>query len=265
MLFASFGGTKTRHRSQNHTHRTAKQRKPGIEQMEGRQLLTTIPYMQVNSPKVVEGTGGTTTMNFNVTLTSPSTVPITVNYGTAGNTATSGTDFIATSGTLTFAPGETSKAIPVAIVPDSVVESNETLYMALSGATNAYLITPKVAGTIVDDDTAVAPALSIADVTMYRGLDGSKTMTFTVALNAAQSSPVTVTATTANINALAGVDYDANSQVLTFAPGQTTQQFSVTIYGTSTPTADVFFQVNLSSSSVSLARASAAGILKYGA
>ncbi len=50
---------------------------------------------------------------FTVTLDRPSTGTVTLNYATANGTATAGSDYVAGSGTLTFAPGETSKTIHV--------------------------------------------------------------------------------------------------------------------------------------------------------
>lgn len=231
--------------------------------MEGRQLLTTLMYISnFNTP---EGTGSNHQASFTVNLTSPSTVPVTVNYGTSDRGATAGLDYVATSGTLTFAPGETAKNIPVTIIGDSQVELTESLNMNLSAPTNATLISATGVGTILDDDAVVASKVSVNDVMATRGLTGSKSMLFTVSLNAASSTPVSVTAATANATAIAGVDYRAASQVLTFAPGETTKQFAVTIYGTSTVTSDKLFVVNLSNSSVGVARVTGAGIIRYGA
>jgi hypothetical protein len=63
---------------------------------------------------------------FTVTNTTPSTLPLTVSYATADGTAVGGSDYTATSGTLTFAPGVTTETIRVPILDDSAVESSET-------------------------------------------------------------------------------------------------------------------------------------------
>jgi hypothetical protein len=243
--------------------RIAKSRRPEVEGLETRQLLTA--YISVNNPKVVEGTGANSAMNFNITLAVPSTVPVTVAFQTVDRTALAGSDYDATNGTLTFNPGETSKVVPVTVIGDSIVESNETFLLALSNPTNGTILSTAGTGTVVDDDTPVKPALSISDVTMSRGFSGSKTMTFTVALNTAVAAPVTVRAATSNLTAVAGVDYAANAQTLSFGTGQRTAQFSVTIYGSTVISADKMFLVTLSNANVSLAKTLAAGILKYGA
>jgi hypothetical protein len=230
--------------------------------MESRRLLTSM--MLIDNPRTVEGTGGNHVVNFTVSLIAPATVPVSVHYETVDRSARAGSDYLPTSGTLTIAPGQQSVKIPVTIIGDSTPELTENFSMALSAPENAVLLTPQGVGSILNDD-AIASTLAINDLSMKRGLDGSKTMLFTVSLSAASTSTVTVTAKTIDITAIAGIDYQATSRVLTFAPGQLTQKLAVTIYGTSTLSADKLFYVNLSGGSVDITRATGAGILKYGA
>ena len=86
---------------------------------------------------VTEGNAGTTAATFTVTLSAAATFPVTVNYATANGTATAGSDYTAASGTLTFAPGQTSKPITVTVNGDTAVEPNETFFVNLSAPTNA--------------------------------------------------------------------------------------------------------------------------------
>ena len=58
-----------------------------------------------------------------------------------GGSATEGSDFTAASGTLTFAPGDTTQAIRVVIADDNRIELNETYSVVLSAPTNAALAT----------------------------------------------------------------------------------------------------------------------------
>lgn len=240
-----------------------RRRRPLFDVMEERQLLTT--YMMIDNPRAVEGTGTPSVMTFTVKLLSTSTSTVQVDYATADRTATAGEDYTATSGTLTFAPGETVKTIVVPITPDAIPESNESFVMNLSNPVNAAIFTPIGSATIVDDDIPVAPAFSIADVQTTRGLLGAKLMNFTIRLNGAQRTPITVTATTANLTALAGTDYLAKTELLTFAAGETVKTFSVTMLGTPTATADKIFTVTLSKTTAALSRAIAYGIMRYGA
>jgi hypothetical protein len=245
--------------------RVARSRRPEIEGLEGRQLQTGL--LLISNVNTTEGTGGTHEVDFNVTLAAPVNVPVSVHYETGDRTATAGADYVATSGDLTFAPGEMSKSIPVTIIGDSQAELTESFFMVLSAPTNAIVITPASLGfgTILDDDVAVAPKLSIGDVSMLRGFDGAvSTMNFNVSLNTPAITNISVTATTSNVTAIAGVDYQANSQVLTFAPGEMTKQFPVTIYGKTATTSDKLFVVNLSGSSAQIVRATGAGIIRFG-
>lgn len=81
-----------------------------------------------------------------------------VSYSTAPGNATAGLDYTSVAGSLSFAPGESSKDITVPILGDQIVEGPEVFTVALSGPTGARLGAPaKVTVTIVDDDAAPAP------------------------------------------------------------------------------------------------------------
>src|SRR3981081_1140800 len=104
-----------------------------------------------------------------------------------------GCDYAASSGTLTFAAGETSKVIHVQVTGDSVVEANETLTLSLSSPNGAPIAHGSATGTIVNDDTAPLPTLSIADSSFAEGSAAAPGHgAFTVTLSAAATAPVTV-------------------------------------------------------------------------
>jgi hypothetical protein len=88
-----------------------------------------------------------------VTLSAPSLDTVTVRYATAEGTAES-TDFVAQSGTLTFAPGMTTARVPMDIKGDALDEPDETFYVDLSDAQNASIARARGTITIVDDDPA---------------------------------------------------------------------------------------------------------------
>jgi endoglucanase len=115
------------------------------------------PGLSVANVSVTEGTGGTKAVTFTVRLSAASAAAVTVNYATAGGTATSGVDFTAAAGTLTFAPGETEKTVTVTVASDAVAEANETFKLVLSSPTGAVLSQPEATATIVDDDAPTSP------------------------------------------------------------------------------------------------------------
>lgn len=114
------------------------------------------PTLSISSVLLNEGnSGGTTEFKFTVTLLAPSGQTVTVNYGTANVTATAPSDYQATSGSLTFAPGETSKTITVLVNADTDVELNETFTVNLSNAVNASIANGTGTGFIQNDDSCV--------------------------------------------------------------------------------------------------------------
>ncbi len=179
------------------------------------------PGLSIGNISVNEGAG---TATFTVTLSAASGQTVTVNYNTNNNTAVAGSDYTATSGMLTFAPGVTSQTISVPIINDTLYEGNETFNVNLTSATNASITTSLGVGTIVDNDTA--PSIIINDVSVN---EGAGTATFTVTLSAASGLPVTVDYNTSNGTAIAGSDYSAVNGTLTFSPGVVTQTITVPI------------------------------------
>ncbi|WP_286188669.1 Calx-beta domain-containing protein [Mycobacterium sp. PO2] len=96
-----------------------------------------------------EGTSGVLA-NFVVTLAQPSNQTVTVQYATSNGTATGGDDYVAATGTLTFAPGETSKTISVVVLGDTVAEGTESFLVTLSSPTGATVGDGTGTGTITD-------------------------------------------------------------------------------------------------------------------
>jgi hypothetical protein len=203
---------------------------------------TWIPPLFISSLSTVEGNNGTRVITFTVTLAAASNQTITVNYATADGTAAAGSDYQATSGTLTIPAGQTTGTIPVQVIGDRLAEANETFFVNLSSPTNAIIGGGQGQGTIVDDE----PRISIGDTTVTEGNTGSRSATFTVTLSAAYDVPVTVNYATANGTATAGSDYRAASGMLTFAPGETTKAVAVQVIGDRLAEVNETFVVNLS-------------------
>ena len=136
-----------------------------------------LPTLSLNSVSVTEGQSGTATAMFTATLTPTSPQPVTVAYTTANGTATAGSDYVATSGTLTLAAGVSAQTIAVTVTGDTTFEPGETFVINLSGATNATISGAQGVGTIVNDDTGSTPTLTVSATTVNPGA----TITVTVA------------------------------------------------------------------------------------
>jgi len=151
---------------------------------------------------------------------------VSVDYTTSGGTATAGLDYLATSGTLTFAAGQTSQTFTIPIINDTLAEGNETVSLALSNPTGgATLSTPSAAVlTVVDDEMPVQ-----FNASNYTVSEGSRSATITVTRSGPTSPVVSVDYTTNDGTASAGSDYIAVSGTLTFAARQTTKTFVIPI------------------------------------
>jgi large repetitive protein len=166
------------------------------------------------------------TMKFTVTVAPASGRAVSVSWATADGTATAPADYASGSGQLTFAAGETTKTIDIAVAGDAVNEENETLKVSLSNPTGvplANLIDDVGDGTIVDKNAP--PSLSISDTTTREGVGAD----FVVTLAGTTLRTVTVRFETADGTAQAGSDYSARVGTLTFVPGEKTKTISVTV------------------------------------
>ena len=214
----------------------------------------TKPYVIVNNASVQEGDSGTTTLTFTARLTdengntksSTETVTATYQvYSESGNTATAGTDYTETNGTLTFAPGETSKTVDVSVAGDTEVEGDETLTWKWTNWTNSLLASYTYTGTINNDDSAT---VTIDDASANEG----DSMTFTVTLDNVVQGGLKVTPSYTNGTA-ASTDYTENKAALTFTgTANETKTFTVSTTEDGVLEANETFTVGLSTSNSSV-------------
>ena len=198
------------------------------------------PTLSINNPTVTEGDSATAALSFTVRLTPASGRQVTVAYGDRGTgTARAGTDYTAlAAGTLTFAPGDTSKTVAVTVTGDVIDEPDETVVVRLSSPANATLTggetTLDGTGTIEDNDPT--PTVSVADAAAVTEgdvvtPDPPNNMTFTVQLSAASGRLVTVPYILGGI-ATAGADYTAPDPLsVTIAPGSTEADITIPVKG----------------------------------
>ncbi len=117
-------------------------------------ILDDEPRISINNVTTTEGNGNKSKLfTFTVSLSAAYDQAVTVNYATANGTATAGSDYQSKSGVVTFAPGETSKTITVAVMEDRQNEANETFFVNLSGAIGGVIADSQGLGTILNDDS----------------------------------------------------------------------------------------------------------------
>ena len=205
------------------------------------------PELSIADVMLNEGDG---TAGFTVTLNLASGATVTVDYATSDGSALAGSDYTATSGTLSFAPGEISKTIEVTVTDDSLGEGDEDFKVTLSNAVNANMAADEATATIDDNEM---PTLGIADA---RATEGNA-IEFTVTLDPVASTDVTVQYATSDGTATAdsnhedGADYTApaSGAELTISTGQSTGTISIATGNDTVYEADETFTVTLSSSS----------------
>ncbi|SRR6266545_638652 len=106
----------------------------------------------IDTVELPEGNAGTTAFVFTVALTEASAGTVTVDYSTRNGTAEAGSDYIATSGTLTFAPGEVTKQITVQVNGDTTPEETEVFFVDLTNASGASIGDGEGLGRIFNDE-----------------------------------------------------------------------------------------------------------------
>ena len=122
-----------------------------------------------------------------INLDTHSSKEISFNYATADGTAIAGTDYTATEGTVTFAPGETTKTITVDINADNLDEIDEAFSLNFDNAVNVSIPNSSATVTITDDDNP--PEVVIADVSVTETDSSNSTATVTASLSTPSSLP----------------------------------------------------------------------------
>jgi Calx-beta domain-containing protein/carboxypeptidase family protein len=130
---------------------------PNTGRFEGTGVVTIrdddpLPIVSIGDATVTEGNSGSVNASFAVTLSADSARTISVNYATVNGSALEADDFSATSGTSTFASGETSKTLTVPVNGDTAFEPDESFTVNLAHPNNAEIGDATGLGTIANDD-----------------------------------------------------------------------------------------------------------------
>ena len=198
--------------------------------------------LSVSDESVDEEAG---TVTFTVTKSGSGTESLTVDWASqAGSgSATAGADYTSSSGNLSFAAADTSKSFTVAILPDALVEADETFDVELSNVAGRGTLT-KATGTCTITDNDVY-GLSVSDESVD---EEAGTVTFTVTKSGSGTESLTVdwASQAGSGSATAGADYTSSSGNLSFAAADTSKSFTVAILPDALVEADETFDVELS-------------------
>ncbi len=196
------------------------------------------PFLTISNPTIVENNSGTNNLIFKVTLSTTSTQTITVNYATANNTATAGSDYTAKTGTLTFTPGQISQDIIISVNGDTAIEPDETFLINLSNPSNALITDNQGLGTITNDDVTL-PSITLAVSSESVTEDGTTNLVYTFTRTGVTTDALTVNYTvggTATFDTdytqTGAASFTATTGTVTFAAGSDTATVTID------PTAD---------------------------
>jgi uncharacterized delta-60 repeat protein len=176
---------------------------------------------------------------------------VTVNYATSDATAVAGTNYTATSGTLTFGVGQTTQTFMVPIIDaGSNQPTNTEFNITLSNPTGAILGSPSTAMVTIAGAAASRPGDLEFSAANYTINQNGGSITITVTRSNGSSGAVGVTYTTSDGTAVAGTDYTFDTHAphtLSFAAGVTSQTFTIPILNRgAAQTGNLSFNVSLS-------------------
>jgi urease beta subunit len=203
-----------------------------------------MPSLATSDVTVGEGDSGTTNASFKVTLSRPSAGIVTADFDTSPQSATAPEDYVAASGTLTFDPGEVTKAVDVDVRGDTADEPDESFALDLSSVAGAAVGDGQGVATIIDDEGA--PAVSIGDASLTEGNSGTTEAQMDLVLSRSSSEAVTIAYASADGTAEAAADYQTASGTVSFDPGQIAKSVSVAVNGDVFDEPDESLKVSLS-------------------
>ena len=184
------------------------------------------PTLSINNVTQNEGNSGTTSFNFNVTLSGAVTQVVNVNYETVNGNAIAPGDYNAVGSTqLTFNPGDLSKAVTVLVNGDATVEANEMFFVNLDGALAVQISNSQATGTITNDDSTIqfSPAT-------YSVNENGGNATITATRTGSSTGAVSAQYAASDGTATVGQDYSTTIGTLNWADGDLApKSFSVPI------------------------------------
>ena len=229
-----------------------------------------VPSLSITNLAVTEGNSGSTSGFVTIALSAASSQPVTVKWAPRDGSATrSDNDYsfpLATGGTATFAPGQTSVQIDVLVTGDLKVEPDESFDIVLTSPQGATLAKSVGTITIQNDDAKQTSSLAIAATAADKaeGDTGSTPFTFIVTRSGGSSGTATANWMVAGSgsNPASAGDFTGGvfpSGTISFSQGETSKVITVNVTGDSTTEADEGFSVTLSAPTGATITTAAAG------
>lgn len=198
----------------------------------------------VDDVRVVEGDSGSREAVFDIAISRPSEIPLTVSYATEAGSATAGKDFTSVTGEVTFAPGQTGASVAVPILGDMAVEGSETFTFRVDSdfAANGAADVAATATILADDTSADVPVATITNT--HRSEDTAQ-VAFTVTLSEPAESPVSIDYATRGGTALSNEDFGDQRGTLEIAAGERTGTIVIEAFTDEADEPDEAFTVEL--------------------
>ena len=195
----------------------------------GQTFVSAVPQVAVNDISVTEGDSGVTLATFIITRSGGGSA-FSFNYATADGTATAGSDYVAQSGNVSFAAGQTQATVTVQVNGDTLAEGDETFFLNLSGATGGAVLADAQGRAAIVNDDALPSTVTVNDIAQAEGDSGTTLFTFTVTRSGGTGA-FSLDYITTGGTATVGSDYMLASGTIDFAAGQTTQTIAVNVIG----------------------------------
>lgn len=223
-----------------------------------------------NDARKPEGDSGTTPFTFTIRRSVTTATTVVVNWAVAGygKSAADAADFAGgafPSGSVTFAPDETSKDITINVAGDTTIEPDESFGVTISSP-GSSLLTVTAVGTILTDDVPVALAIAGIEAKKFEGNTGTTPFTFAVIRARSTSGSTTVTWAVSGSGGFPATpdDFAGNalpSGTIQFAPGETSKTITVLVKGDTAYESDERFSVAIFSPGATITIQSADGII----
>ncbi|MBW4604868.1 MAG: DUF4347 domain-containing protein [Calothrix sp. FI2-JRJ7] len=223
---------------------SASQLKEIIPQSQLYSTQSLVPAIALGTPPgSVNETDGTVTIivvRSGEDLSGTSTVLYSTQNDGPPTGAIAGDDYVQTSGTLTFAPGETSKTVTISLIDDNLLEGLETFTFVVDQAEGATLGTQRTAKITINDDEANDLSFSVPTVSEK---DGNAMVTVR---RSNTNGAASVDYTTVDGTAVSGSDYQAISGTLEFASGESIKTISIPLVNDTAPEVNEKFTLQFS-------------------